>query len=106
MAAEKISIDCCPCSLELGQLFDCKTWNKDLLKRWFDYSAVEHMCTPKAEKNLHMFSKAFWLLRGQNNTSYGPPTSTNLPYVFPHEACPYSCELINRILEELSEGCE
>lgn len=101
-----ISPDCCECSTDLAKLFDCGKWNKDLLKRWFDYSAVEHLCTPKAEKNLHMFSKAFWLLRGQSNSSYGPPTSTNLPFSFPYDVCGYSCELISRIEEELSEGCE
>ena len=52
-----------------------------------------------------MFSKAFWLLRGQSNSSYGPPTSTNLPFAFPYDVCGYSCELISRIEEELSEGC-
>tara|TARA_R100000406_G_scaffold36434_1_gene24096 strand:- start:2765 stop:3088 length:324 start_codon:yes stop_codon:yes gene_type:complete len=102
-----VSPNCCPCSTELGQIFGCDKWNKDMLKRWFDYLAVEHKCAPKAEENLHMFSKAFWLLRAQNQSAanFGPPTSTNLTYSFPWDACPYSCELIERIEEELSEGC-
>ena len=102
-----VSPNCCDCSTELGQIFDCNKWNKNLLKRWFDYEAVGHLCAPEAERKLHMFSKAFWLLRAQNQdaATFGPPTSTNMVYAFPWDACPYSCELIERIEEELSEGC-
>tara|TARA_Y100000588_G_C14096452_1_gene856809 strand:- start:4 stop:324 length:321 start_codon:yes stop_codon:yes gene_type:complete len=102
-----ISPDCCNCSEDLGQIFACDKWNSNLLKRWFDYAAVMHLCEPVAEKKIHLFSKAFWLLRAQNQTAenYGPPASTNMVYAFPHDACPYSCELIERIEEELSEGC-
>tara|TARA_R100000458_G_C8274783_1_gene249759 strand:- start:1290 stop:1613 length:324 start_codon:yes stop_codon:yes gene_type:complete len=102
-----VSPECCPCTVNLDGLFSCDRWNESLLKNWFDHAAVMHICETESKRKIHLFSKAFWLLRAQNQSAsqFGPPASTNIEYAFPHDACTYSCELIERIKEELSEGC-